>query len=654
MNETRQEIRVSPVTLFTLSVPGEQTYTMVPIDGRFLVRGSNSTTTSSPLLVTDVGLSFWGGIDPETGTIIDTSHPLVGKNVTDKIFCLPSGRGSCTASQVLLELILRGKAPKAIVLRDTDGLVCVGAIIADEIFHHDPLPDIICVGENGFESLLSARDEATQGSISLSGRLQLGEELESEDEKGSDTTTDLVLSESEERMLDNCGTEAERMAHRVIFRYAHLTGCHSYVSISQSHIDGCTYIGIGGLDFVRKLVRSQGQVKVPTTLNSMSTDRKRWQVLGVPKEYATNAIALGEAYLDLGCQNSFTCAPYLLQNPPKPGQDIAWGESNAVVYANTVLGAHTEKYADYLDICCAIAGIAPAVGVHLAENRRPSVTIDATAVLSELLSTSDDDMDIDLLFPTLGYLCGSLSDGKVPILLGLSGATVHTDQLKAFCAAFGTTAASPLIHIAGITPEVLDTEVVDEYVTGCGKNVKTVAKEDLERTFRLLDESDANGAIDLVAIGNPHLSVSECSSLVSTIQSGGGETRHADTRIIACMSRSVHSQVKQEEIKSLEDFGIEFVFDTCWCMLLDEPVIPEKKNATILTNSGKYAHYGPALTNRSFRFGSMSDCIEAARTGMYPKRNYDGATPWLKRQTRSLSTVATLSKTLRTALRHFR
>jgi predicted aconitase len=379
------------------------------------------------------------------------------------------------------------------------------------------------------------------------------------------------------------------------------------------------------------LVKAGGQVRVPTTLNSVSTDRRRWQALGVPADYANNAIALGDAYLELQCQPSFTCAPYLLTNAPELGQDLVWGESNAVVYANSVLGARTEKYADYLDICCAIAGIVPAMGVHLDANRRPTVVLDATEVISvvrEHLGT-DSGSDWDILFPTLGHLCGTLADGKVPILVGLEDVAdqVTLDALKAFCAAYGTTGSSPLIHIAGITPEAKDPAVIQGFLASCGGSVRTLSMGQLEDTFRTLDsDAGVDHMVDMVALGNPHLSLSECQHLVELVENEAAKDssfsqKDPNVRIIACISRALHSEAQAlGHIKRLEDFGIEFINDTCWCMLLDPPVIPVNPNARILTNSGKYAHYGPGLTQRSFRFGSMADCVRAAATGVYDKQ----------------------------------
>lgn len=727
------------------------------LDGRFLVRGNELKyycadgtdeernrleTCFHPLWISDVSLSFWGGVDPETGIVVDTTHPWYNRCVTDAILCMPSGRGSCTASQVLLELILKEMAPKAILLRDTDGLVCVGAIIAQEIFQiPNTVPDILVLGNTQFQKFIAQTTAPPyRARVLPSGQIQIIQS-NSEDARNDphvywhktessenaisqsqpERNTVSTFSRREERMLYQCKSEAERMALRVIFRYAKiLTQNHPhhywdapsfsssssvsdsanpvnttslstssstayYLTISQAHIDGCTYIGPGGLEFVQRLVAFGGHVRVPTTLNSVSVDRQHWQRLGVPRQHAVDAIALGDAYLELGCQPSFTCAPYLLPSKPVPGQDICWGESNAVVYANSVLGARTEKYADYLDICCAIAGIVPAVGVHLTENRSPRILLDATDLFSRPKTPSDSSsstssciptqfstlMETDLLYPTLGHLCGSLSDGKVPILIGLEGQTVSADHLKAFCAAFGTTASSPLIHIAGITPEAKEPEIVQRFIQGCGENVVKVTREQLLDTFTTLNgKENANPSdsvkIDLVALGNPHLSVTECQALAdiilhddvasnaeirktmaspsTTISMTRKPKKHPDTRLMACISRAVFSQVDPKHLAVLTDFGMEFVFDTCWCMLMHKPVIPASRSATIMTNSGKYAHYGPGLTQRKFRFGSMADCIKAARSGVYPISSSRGiGTLGISSLARSYSTATTTS-----------
>ncbi|KAL7562118.1 hypothetical protein ACA910_019863 [Epithemia clementina (nom. ined.)] len=663
-------------------------------------------------LFSNVSLSFWGGIDPNTGIVIDLNHPWHGQSVANKIICLPSGRGSCTASQVLLELILNGKAPRAILLRDLDGLLTVGALVADEICSRSLCPDILWLeGDQKVflalqklveDSASNDNNNAVPGSsavcvawmdmppshvalLNVGSAKAVDDYLENlpddyyhDDLDFESRRTEPNYTPEEERMFNNCKTDAEVMALKVIFRYARIMYMKdgileseiSYRSIKGAHIDGCTYIGLGGLQFAQRLVQAGGRVKVPTTLNAVSADRRQWQKLGVPEMYARNSITLGDCYLELGCQPSFTCAPYLLNNnknsPPKLGEHICWGESNAVVFANSVLGARTTKYADYLDICCAIAGIVPETCVHLDINRVPEIALDARELVQQVnakMLTSHSypsyDSSWDALFPILGHLCGTLSDGKVPILIGLEqwSGNITRDHLKAFCAAFGTTGTSPLIHIAGITPEACDSNIRKEWgytsTTWWKENVIPVTLAGLSETFDRLDKDrETNPRVELIALGNPHLSVTECQQMLQFIQlrnnalgQNGNVTeeqeqsvdaykfgsrststtkevkKNDNVRIMACMSRELYDLAKKKGfIAPLEEFGVEFVHDTCWCMLLDPPVIPTTHNTATLTNSGKYAHYGPGLTNRPFRFACTADCIEAAVTGQYPSR----------------------------------
>ena len=596
--------------------------------GKLLVHG-NDESSVCPVLASDVSLSFWGGVDEKTGVVIDTTHPLHGQSVAGTILCLPSGRGSCTASQVLLELILNGKAPKALILRDRDGLVSVGALVAQSVFPEANVLDVIQIDD--FEGLFQMNPNF--GQVLADGSMVFGQEKQEVAELGHNISSrvgereipELFLTKEEQAMLDNAETSAERRAVECIISYARIAPeTPVYVDVEKAHIDGCTYIGPGGLKFVQRLVDDGGKVRIPTTLNSVSTDLRHWERLGiVPTESQQASIQLAKAYVALGCsERSFTCAPYLLDDPPTLHQQIVWGESNAVVFANSVLGARTEKYADYLDICCAIVGKVPAVGVHLDELRRPKVVLDASGI-----DFSTDDTDaFALLFPIIGHLCGSLSDGDVPILVGLEkfADKITKDHLKAFCAAFGTTGTSPLIHIAGVTPEAMEP---GEMVKACPRK-KIITAESLERTFHLLDQQDTSDEklVDWIALGNPHLSLSECDELKTLIEAiPDRQKKRDDVEIIACMSRVLYD--KSPAISALEEFGIKFVQDTCWCMLLEPPMIPPDPTARILTNSGKYAHYGPGLTGRRFRMGSMADCVGAATTGMLQQRQV-GSFPW--------------------------
>ena len=266
---------------------------------------NNSNIITGNTLYSDVGLSFWGGIDLD-GNIIDKSHPLHGKCIKDSILCIPSGRGSCTGSQVMLELCLNGNGPRAIILRDVDAILCTGAVVAREFFGEEniSLPLIIAVGKEIYSQLQQ------DGEKSKEKRITIVSNQDSEDVvvqiNGNEIYSKNLLATESNRFdnLQPSKCQAEELARRVISRIGHISGATELIPISSAHIDAVTYIGQGGLRFAQRLAELGGQVKVPTTLNSQSTDRRRWHQLGIDKEMATNANAVGDAYLELGCEMS--------------------------------------------------------------------------------------------------------------------------------------------------------------------------------------------------------------------------------------------------------------------------------------------------------------------------------------------------------------
>jgi predicted aconitase len=308
---------------------------------------------------------------------------------------------------------------------------------------------------------------------------------------------------------------------------------------------------------------------------------------------------LGDAYMAMGAQLSFTCAPYLLDTAPKAGEHIVWAESNAVVYANSVLGARTLKYPDYLDICIALTGRAPLIGCHLDAQRKARLQIELPA-LGEL---------DDAFYPLLGYHIGALAGSRVPLVLGLEKRKPGLDDLKAFGAAFATTSAAPLFHIAGVTPEAIDPAQVLDADT-CSA-VEKICLKDLLSSWRELNSARDN-RVDVVSLGNPHFSLSEFAHLARLCR---GRQRHPDVVLAITCGRAVLEQAREAgHIAAIEAFGATLVTDTCWCML-GEPVIPLAAK-TLMTNSGKYAHYAPGLVGRKVHFASLAECVDAACTAM--------------------------------------
>lgn len=536
-----------------------------------------------PLLLAGEGLSFWGGVDPKTGAVIDTHHPLRGSNVAGAVLAMPTSRGSSSGSPVLLELIRNGRAPAALIFREPEDVLTLGALVAAHLF--DKTLPVIRLDAEEFAALSSAKHVTIDDGRLEAGPLSVGLEAP----HGT-----LDLSPDDRAMLDGRDGQAVRIAMRILCAMAGLQGASRLTDVTRAHIDGCIYNGPASLEFAELFADMGAQVRVPTTMNAISVDRANWQRQGVPPDFGTAASRLADAYIRMGARETYTCAPYLLEDVPAAGEAIAWAESNAVVYANSVLGARTAKHPDFLDLCMALTGRAPLAGVYLPAGRhaRRIVAVDAP-----------DDAD-DALWPLLGYLAGLAAPDRIPLLTGLDHLSPRAEDLKALCAAFGTTSAAPMLHIAGVTPEA---DLVDH-----DADHTQLAPADFARAWR--DFNTGPDGIDLVAIGSPHASAEECAALVDLMQ---GQPCAMGVAGIVTLGRDVLAGLRSAGLaQRLETLGFRLHPDLCWCSIT-EPVFPPSAR-TVMTNSGKYAHYGPGLSGRAVRFGSLADCAHAARTGRAP------------------------------------
>ncbi len=568
---------------------------VLPIEGRSLVAGRGQGS----LLHADLGLSFWGGVDPFSGEVIDRHHPLSGQSLAGRVLAIPSGRGSCTGSSVLLELILNGPAPAALVLAEPDEILTLGALVAEHVF--DVQLPVLCIGHAAFAELAAHAG----ASVRVDGtRLQVFDSAPADGWQATPIAHDgshppsLTLSAGDRAILAGEQGRAAQVAMQLVLRMAELQGARELLDVTQAHIDGCIYTGPACLRFAQQLLDWDAKVCVPTTLNSISVDQRQWRALGIDPAFGEPASALGEVYMAMGAALSYTCAPYLLDSAPKAGEQIVWAESNAVVYANSVLGARTLKYPDYLDICIALTGRAPRSGSHLDEGRHASLLIEVEAP-----QQADDSF-----WPLLGYHVGLLAGSDIPLLCGLERSAADSDALKAFGAAFATTSAAPMFHIAGITPEAPD--VASALGGKAPSKHLRVSIADLLGSWWELNSAEST-RVELVALGNPHFSAGELAVLAQLCE---GRSIHPETALVVTCGRAIHQQAAQAgHVATLERFGVRLVTDTCWCML-GEPVVPPGSR-TLMTNSGKYAHYAPGLVGRQVHFGNLAACVEAACTG---------------------------------------
>ncbi|MCB9148656.1 MAG: aconitase X catalytic domain-containing protein [Caldilineaceae bacterium] len=408
----------------------------------------------------------------------------------------------------------------------------------------------------------------------------------------------ISLTSRDRAMLAGEGGAAQQMAMRILVTMAQVYEAKELLDIQSAHIDGCLYHGMSGLEFAQKLVEGGGRVCVPTTLNVGAMDLLHPENYDGEAEFGLRARQLMDAYKALGCRPIWTCAPYQVTQRPALGMQIAWAESNAIVFANSVLGARTNRYGDFIDICAALTGRAPASGLHLTENRRGQVLFQLRKIPERLL-------DEDVFYPVLGYYVGANCGARIPVIEGLPP-TVSEDQLKALGAAAASSGAVALFHAVGVTPEA--PTLADALHNQPPEAIQPVTLADVQRARTYLS-TVPDGAIQAVALGSPHFSVDEFAQLMTLVQA---EPPAANVEFIVCTNRFVLDQLVERGWDSvLRSLGVRLVVDTC---VVVTPIV-RARTGVLMTNSGKFAHYTPGNIGLDVVYGSLYECVRSAALG---------------------------------------
>ncbi|TIX32372.1 MAG: DUF521 domain-containing protein, partial [Mesorhizobium sp.] len=264
--------------------------------------------------------------------------------------------------------------------------------------------------------------------------------------------------------------------------------------------------------------------------------------------------------------------PYQTRFRPAFGEQIAWGESNAIVFANSVIGARTNRYGDFIDLCCAITGRAPTWGLHLSENRRGRILFELTGSFEPT----------DSLFVGVGLIIGQASGDRIPVISGLPQPR-DEDQLKALGAAAATTGAVALFHAVGITPEA---KTLDEAFRGkAPEETIRISRADIDHALARLSSVPDGAPLAAVSLGTPHFSHHEWMRLLPMLRHiapGRGIPIYVNT------GRATLTRLQDEgELESVKAFNLIPVTDTCTYVT----TIIERLDGVVMTNSGKWAHY---------------------------------------------------------------
>ncbi len=406
----------------------------------------------------------------------------------------------------------------------------------------------------------------------------------------------LVLAPLDRELMSGAHGGAAAFAMRLLARFAEAVGAPGFIDIEAAHIDGCLYLGRASLDFVLRMSALGGKVRVPTTLNVGSLDLIHPELFRGPKEEAENGAKLMAAHVELGCAPTFTCAPYQSIHRPRFGAQIAWGESNAIVFANSVIGARTNRYGDFIDLCCAMAGRAPAYGLHLKENRVARALVEVDSIPAG--------WEPEQAAVAVGHIIGRRCGGLIPAIVGLPPETGE-DDLKALGAAAASSGAVALFHAVGLTREAPDLE------TACGGSEPELrlrlSADDLRDAARSLSTVGDGAPLGAVSLGTPHFSLAEFARLMPMLE---GKRPLVDIWINC--SRATLGELRERGWEEkLRAARVTLVADTCVYV----GTLTRFGVGALMTNSGKCAYYGPANLGVEVAFGSLAECVASARAG---------------------------------------
>jgi len=406
----------------------------------------------------------------------------------------------------------------------------------------------------------------------------------------------LDLSPFDRELIGGAHGAGAAFAMRLLVRFAEAVDARSLIDIEAAHVDGVIYHGRASLDLAERMVGLGGKVRVPTTLNVGSVDLIHPELFRGTKEHAENGTRLMHAHVDLGCAPTFTCAPYQSASRPRFGAQIAWGESNAIVFANSVIGARTNRYGDFIDLCCAMTGRAPAYGLHLTGNRLARALVEIVSI--------PDDWDLERLAVAVGHMIGRRCGGLIPAIVGLPP-SMSEDDLKALGAAAASSGAVALFHVVGRTPEAPDLKTA----RGGRKpefRLRLTAK-DLREAARSLSGVADGVRIGAVSLGTPHFSIDQFGRLVLLLD---GARPLVD--IFVNCSRATLGEVRNRGWEEpLRAAGVTLVADTCVYV----SAILRADAGAVMTNSGKCAYYAPGNLGVEVAYGSLAECVASARAG---------------------------------------
>ena len=357
------------------------------------------------------------------------------------------------------------------------------------------------------------------------------------------------------------------------------------VPVSSVQVAGVSYYNLGdaGLEYLENLAAKGAKARVKTTLNPAGMDLENWRELGIDQEFARKQERVIKTFVQMNVTPSCTCTPYLVGNEPERGEHIAWSESSAVTYANSILGAMTNREGGPSALAAALTGRTPCYGMHLEENRQAQTRVKVEAKLTSVPE-----------FGALGYAVGKKLGPRIPLFEGIDNANV--EQLKSLCASIATYGGTALFHIHDLTPNRTETPT----------EILTLTRAEIDEALQALN--DEASEVDFVALGCPHCTLDEIKAIAGLL-----EGRKVTREFWVCTARQTMKDAeKQGYAHTIRAAGAKFACDTCMA------VAPLRGRFKVLaTDSAKACYYGRGTNDFKTRIGSVEECVNAAVTGKW-------------------------------------
>lgn len=417
----------------------------------------------------------------------------------------------------------------------------------------------------------------------------------------------MELNKEQQEMLEGKHGRGARKAMEILVAYGECYNAERMIPVTSVHIAGNYPVLMDeGIEWLEDLAQGGTKVSVYTTKNPEMFDFDDWEELKVPEMYQERQRRIDAVLRSLGVTLTYSCHHYLLGNVPRFGDHIAWASSGSQVYANSVIGARSNRDGDHVALAAAITGVIPEWGMHLTENRRGQVVVETERLNLEGFTTAD--------YQAIGWRVGKIVGDKIPVFVNLP-ADSAIQNIKGILYTLTVTGAVGLVHLVGITPEAPTLEAA------FGGTVRpldriSVEQKDIDQAYGEISFTSED-KVDMVIFGCPQCSIQEIQEIAGMLE---GKSVHPETQLWICTSAWVKTLCERMGLlEALKSCGVRVVADVG---AADGPhlYLKEQGVRVIAINSARGSYYAHNLFGMDTWFGSSRECIQTAISGRWEGR----------------------------------